>query len=154
MVNQVIKNPEDANAPWLTKVLTNAGALENGTVVEVAVEKLEGNWSSNAFLTLKYSKNAHGECPINLFIKTASGFSASEVRYYTRDYLDVKSAPLVRCYEAAYDAEQQRYHLLLQDISASHELVLHRSANLAYAHALADGFAALHSRWWGIEKIR
>ena len=120
---------------------------------KVILERLDGNWSSNAFLQLCYSKNALGEQPRKLFLKTASGFGPSEVVYYLRDYIDVEAAPLVRCFDAAYDADRRRYHLLLEDVSGTHELVLHRSATLEYAHSLADGFAAMHARWWGPRQL-
>ena len=38
-------------------------------------------------------------------------------------------------------------------MSATHELVLHRWATLEYAEALADGFGAMHARWWGAERL-
>ena len=50
--------PEDIDVTWLTAVLTKAGGLEKGEVTRVDYEKLESNWSSNAFLTLSYSKDA------------------------------------------------------------------------------------------------
>ena len=153
MTNRIIASPGDVDATWLTTVLTKAGALEQGRVSRVDHENLEGNWSSNAFLTLRYSKDALGERPQRLFIKTSHGFGPSEVLYYTRDYVGVDRAPLVRCFDAAYDANRRRYHILLQDVSATHELVLDQAANLEYAEALADGFAAMHAHWWGPERF-
>lgn len=153
MTQEVISGPEQADAGWLTTALYEAGALVHGTVAQVDQETLDGNWSSNAFLTLRYSQDAKGECPSRLFIKTSKGFGPSEVYYYTRDYLDVETAPLPRCFHAAYDADHRRYHLLLEDLSSTHELILHQPPNLAYAEALADGFAAMHARWWGAQRF-
>lgn len=153
MTSQVLSTPEAVEVSWLTTVLTEAGALIEGEVTKVTLQRLDGNWSSNAFLKLSYSKDALGEQPKQLFLKTASGFGPSEVLYYLRDYVDVESAPLVRCFDAAYDETHRRYHLLLEDVSATHELVLHRPATLEYAQALADGFAAMHARWWGPKQL-
>jgi hypothetical protein len=153
MTITTISKPEEANAQWLTAVLDEVGALTQGAVTHVEHQALEGNWSSNAFLKLTYSKGAKGACPKNLFIKTSSGFGPSEVRYYLRDYVDVQAAPLPRCFHAAYDDDRQRYHLLLEDVSATHELVLHRTPILPYAEALADGFGVMHARWWGAEQL-
>lgn len=153
MTMDVIVNPEAVEPAWLTAVLTKAGALIDGEVLDVVCRTYDGNWSSNAFLTLQYSDDAVGECPKQLFLKTSSDFGPSEVFYYTRDYIDVAAAPLVRCFDARYDEDQRCYHLLLEDLSTTHELVLHQPANLAYAEALADGFAAMHARWWGAERF-
>lgn len=153
MTNEIISEPEAVNATWLTTVLRQAGALGQGAVIHVDREILEGNWSSNAFLTLRYSDDATGECPRRLFKKTSSGFGPSEVNFYTRDYLDVQAAPLPRCFHATYDEELRRYHLLLEDVSVTHELVLHQLANREYAEALADSFGAMHACWWGSERL-
>ena len=153
MTNKTISGPEEVDVEWLTAVLCEAGALGQGEVTHVEHKALDGNWSSNAFLNLRYSNNAKGECPKKLFIKTSSGFGPSEVLYYTRDYVDVGAAPLPRCFHAAYDEDRRHYHLLLEDVSATHELVLHQAPNLAYAEALADGFGAMHARWWGSERF-
>jgi hypothetical protein len=83
------------------------------------VDAGRGNWSTNAVLHLHYAAGAQGELPPRLFLKMVNtdlgeeSFGASEVAYYTRDYLGVAGAPLVRCYDAAHTARQRRYHLLL-----------------------------------------
>jgi hypothetical protein len=42
----------------------------------------------------------------------------SEVHYHTRDCMRVAEAPLLRRYAAAHSAEQRRYHLLLEEMTA------------------------------------
>ena len=84
-----------------------------GRVTGVDVETSHGNWSSNAKLRPLYSTNARGARPGSLFLKMVSTdlgdgeyFGDSEVSYYTRDYVDVPAAPLVRCHHAAYSEAQ------------------------------------------------
>jgi hypothetical protein len=115
-----------------------------------------GNWSSNARLVLTYSDSAQGQCPAHLFLKmvntnTGDGefFLPSEVTYYTRDYIDLPDAPLVRCYDGAYDPAQNRYHLLLGDMSATHRAAYDLVPTLAHGQALAEGLAIMHTHWWG-----
>ena len=86
-----------------------------------------GNWSTTARLRPRYSSEATGERPSRLFLKIVrsdpddeEAFGDSEVPYYTRDYLDVPDAPLVRCHDAAYSAADHCYHLLLDDVTATH----------------------------------
>jgi hypothetical protein len=157
MTARLIIQLDDVTTDWLTAVLTSSGALTQGRVRAFSAEKGGGNWSNNARLTLEYSADAQGACPTALFLKlvdtdTGDGefFLPAEVTYYLRDYRDVADAPLLRCYDAVYVEAQQRYHLLLDDVSATHRDARHLTPTLAHGHALVEGFAALHARWWGI----
>ncbi len=152
----VIQSVDQVTPAWLTAVLTATDALTRGAVAACEVTTSQGNWSSNVQLRLRYTPGAQGALPTRLFLKmvnTDTGddefFGPSEVHYYTRDYVDVPDAPLIRCYHAAYSEAQQRYHLLLDDVSETHVLALDKSPTLAYGQAVAEGLAALHARWWG-----
>mgnify|MGYP001213389918 CR=1 FL=1 len=152
---RVISSAAEVTAAWLTATLTAAGALTAGSVAAFEVTTGSGNWSANAILHLSYSQDARGDRPPRLFLKMVNthlngeAFDASEVTYYTRDYVGVAGAPLVRCYDAAYSAERQRYHLLLDDLTPTHVVASSRPPTLAYGVALAEGLAALHATWWG-----
>jgi len=118
-----------------------------------------GNWSTNCRLTLRYVDGSKGALPRQLFLKmvnaNASGesFGSSEVTYYTRDYAGVVGVPLVRCYDAAYSEEFQCYHILLDDLSATHIEAAEKKPTLEYGLALAEGLAAMHTRWWGAKQF-
>jgi hypothetical protein len=141
---------------WLTAVLTQSGALTQGTVTAVTTDAGRGNWSTSGSLQLTYSPDALGERPSRLFLKmvnadTGDGeyFGSSEVDYYLRDYVDVPDAPLLRCYHGRYSPTIHRYHLLLEDVSATHTIACDRPQTLEYGLVLAEAFAILHGRWWG-----
>ncbi len=160
MESQVITHINQVSAEWLTAVLTQDGALRNGRVTAVEVGVGSGNWSTNAQLTLTYSDDAQGIPPQHIFLKMADTdlgdgeyFDDSEVTYYTRDYIDVENAPLLHCYAAAYSANQNRYHLLLDDTSATHVTSSQKEPTLDYGLALAEGLATLHAHWWGAERL-
>ncbi|MEM7113182.1 MAG: hypothetical protein AAF614_12170 [Chloroflexota bacterium] len=153
---KVITSIEEVTVEWLTAVLTRSGALTTGHVLAFDTSGGAGHWSQNARLTLIYSDDTQGSCPTNLFLKLVTTdlgdgefFLPSEVNYYTRDYIDVVDAPLVRCFVGAYDAEQHFYHLLLEDKSATHKAAYDLKPTLAYGQALGEAFAILHARWWG-----
>jgi hypothetical protein len=80
-------------------------------------------------------------------------FGPSEVAYYASDYVGVEGVPLIRCYSAAYSEEQQRYHLLLDDLSETHVEAATKAPTLEYGLALAEGLAAMHAWWWGAERL-
>ncbi|MBN2499672.1 MAG: hypothetical protein JXB38_02830 [Anaerolineales bacterium] len=159
MSTELITSIDQVTPAWLTRVLSNSNALTQGSVATFAVDTGRGNWSTNAVLNLQYTDGAQGELPQRLFLKLVNTdledefFGDSEVTYYTCDYIDVDDAPLVRCYDAVYSAEKRRYHLLLDDVSQSHFEAYEKPPTLAYGLALAEGFAAMHARWWGAERL-
>ncbi|MCB0034329.1 MAG: phosphotransferase [Anaerolineales bacterium] len=159
-MTNVITELNQVTPAWLTAVLTQNGALQAGHVTAIETADGRGNWSQNGVLKIQYSDDALGERPLTLFLKlvdtdTGDGeyFDDSEVTYYTRDYVGVENAPLIRCYEGAYAAEQMRYHLLLEDLSDTHEECRYKEPTLEYGEALAEGLAVLHAHWWGAERL-
>ena len=100
----VVTNIGQVTAEWLTAVLRGSRTLARGAVAAFEVESDRGNWSSNATFRLCCSPDAAGERPPRLFLKMVDAdlgdsefFGPSEVDYYTRDYVDVPDAPLLRC---------------------------------------------------------
>jgi hypothetical protein len=160
MPDVVIANLEQATPGWLTVALSASGALSAGSVIEIEIDAGKGIWSKNARLRPRYSADASGDCPPSLFLKMVSidagddeSFGDSEVAYYTRDYVDVLDAPLVRCHQAVYSTAKDGYHLLLDDVSGTHVEATGRPPTMEYALALADALAAMHARWWGADRL-
>jgi hypothetical protein len=160
MTEQVIINLEQVTNEWLTAVLTRSGALTQGSVADFDADSGWGNWSASGSLSLRYSPDAQGERPSRLFLKMVNtdigdeeSFGPSEVYYYTRDYLDLPDAPLLRCYDGRFSPTLQRYHLLLEDVSASHTIACDKPPTLAYGLALAEALAILHAHWWGAARL-
>ena len=156
MTDKVITNLEQVTPAWLTSVLTKSGAISDGSVDSFELDTGQGNWSESGSVKVTYSQDAKGSLPIKLFLKMVEtdlgdgeSFTASEVTYYTRDYLDVNNAPLLRCYDAEHSDELSRYHILLDDVSETHVPSDEKEPTLAYGLALADGLSILHARWWG-----
>jgi hypothetical protein len=160
MTDLVITTIDQVTPAWLTDILRRSGALTRGAVAAFEVDTGRGNWSTSGALRLRYTPDAEGERPARLFLKmvdtdTGDGefFGPSEVDYYTRDYVDVPAAPLLRCYDARYSQELRRYHVLLDDVSETHVNASEKEPTLAYGLALAEGLAALHACWWGAERL-
>lgn len=162
MAAQVISSIDQVTAEWLTSVLSRGGALTRGTVVSFGPRTGQGNWSTKASLTMEYSDDAQGSRPQRLFLKLVDthgdeeddeSFGGSEVAYYTRDYVDVKNAPIIRCYDGAYSEELKRSHVLLDDISETHIEAAEKEPTLEYGLALAEALAILHARWWGAQRL-
>lgn len=160
MHSPIIFNTDQITEDWLTSVLKKSRALFQGEVVRFELGTGRGNWSRSAQIRVQYSENAEGSLPQRLFLKMVDtdlgegeSFGDSEVTYYLRDYVDVKNAPLIRCYDAGYCPELQRYHLLLDDVSETHCPATEKEPTLEYGMSLAEAFALLHARWWGPERL-
>lgn len=159
MLNTLIAHPSEITTDWLTSVLTASGALHRGTVAGFELDNGRGNWSTSARLRILYTPGAEGDLPSRLFLKMVNtdledeSFDDSEVTYYTRDYLGLPDAPLIRCYNAVHSAEKKRYHLLLDDVSETHTEAFNIKPTLEYGLALADALAVMHAHWWGAARL-
>lgn len=159
MSDDVLTSPQQVTVAWLNHVLGRSGALTAGAVETFDLETGESNLSISVRLRLRYSPQARGDRPEHLFLKlvnmdqTEESLSPAEVAYYARHYGGLAGAPLVRCYDTAYSAEQRCYHLLLDDLSASHVEAWAKTPTLAYGLVLAEALACLHAHRWGTERI-
>lgn len=155
----IITRLEQVTVDWLTWALSNSGALKEGAVATFDIATGRGNWSTSARIKVHYQDGSRGTLPQRLFLKMVNAdlddefFGASEVMYYTRDYVGIVGAPLLRCYDAAYSEEQRRYHLLLDDVAETHVEAAKKRPTLEYGLALAEGLAVLHAHWWGTERL-
>jgi hypothetical protein len=75
------------------------------------------------------------------------------VDFYVRDYAGLRDGPVVRCHDAAYRAAPRAYHLLLDDVSATHAETWEREVTPALADGIADALAALHAHRWGVARL-
>ena len=157
--DKVITGIDQVSIQWLTSVLVRSGALTHGEVRSFEFGTGQGNWSTSASIFVTYADSAKGSLPKRLFLKMVNTdlddeyFGDSEVTYYTSDYVDVNHAPLIRCYDAAYSKELNRYHILLDDVSETHIEASKKEQTLEYGLALAEGLAILHTGWWGAKRL-
>ncbi|MCF2149542.1 phosphotransferase [Desmonostoc muscorum LEGE 12446] len=164
MNDKVITDISQITLDWLNSVLIDSKALVTGRVEDFALAKLaEGialSGSANARIAkiqLQYKLGTTGTLPTSLFLKMCAGndsiFGASEVNYYTRDYIHLTNPPFPTCYHAGYAENPRRYHILLEDLSASHRPNWQVKPTLAYGCAVAQALATLHAHFWGTEKL-
>lgn len=151
----VITDPTQITPEYLTMALQRSGALVAGSVDHVSTEAGGRTWSKIARLQPQYSANAQGSMPSALLLKLCAGtFGRSEIDYLTRDYVHVADAPLPRCYDAQFDETIPAYHLLMDDLSATHSSGWERELVLEDALALGEAVAALHAPYWHVEQRR
>ena len=159
MTDKVIASLDQVSADWLTAVLRHSGALTQGGVTAFTMETQQRELSANAKILLRYSDKAQGDLPQRLFLKLVNTdmedefFGPSEVNYYTRDYVGLADRPILPCYDAAYSEQQRRYHILMDDLSATHVTAGSKTPTLAYGLALAEALAKLHAHWWSADRL-
>ena len=158
---RVVEGLDEITPSWLTRVLSEDGALRDGEVKSIQIQGLqERELSTSAQLRLTYLPTSTGQLPTKLFLKMVKTaydeddpLLATEVDYYARDYVGVQGAPIPRCYGAERTADGSRYHLLLEDLSGSHVVAHKKTLSLEHGEAFADAVATLHARWWGASRL-
>jgi hypothetical protein len=128
-MRDVLPDLDHATPEWLTTVLQDQGHLQNGRVTAVHLTK---TWptpvSLVAHLEVQYSHDTTAALPSQFFLKTSrpdliADFpfrGQKEVAFYTRIAATMPEPPVVRCYDAVYAPEAKKFHLVLEDVSASH----------------------------------
>src|SRR2546422_2292346 len=154
--------PAEATPERLTAVLRRAGVLTRGEVVDVAVETSRDTLISRiARLRLTYARGeAAGRSQV--FFKTSREDAAEALRELGRKevtFYDVVAAPtprglLPRCYEAAADPGG-RWHVMLEDLTASHEPLGEwpLPPPMERWHAVVAAHARFHAVWWDQERL-
>lgn len=133
-----LRNTDQADPEWLAGVLGQE-------VASLEVAASESNWSKCAKLAVQLRDGSRRRLWLKLCLGTE--FGPSEVEYYTQDYADLAGAPLVQCFDAAFEAGVG-YHLLLEDLSEGFCDRKEQPPSLEHGLALADSLATLHRHHW------
>jgi len=148
-----------ANTEHLTGALRAAGVLSGaGRVRETAVESPQNTILSQIVrLRLAYEGATDG-APANLILKTChpdrlETFAIAgqrEVEFYRRIAPRMPQGSVPRCFEAQYDETTKRWHLLLEDLSATHMLATEAPMppDTPQCEAIVAALARLHAAWW------
>ena len=154
--------PAEATPERLTAVLRRAGVLTRGEVVDVAVETSRDTLISRiARLRLTYAQGDDAG-PSHVFFKTSREDAAEALRELGRkevtfyDVVAVVTPPglLPRCYEAAAEPAG-RWHVMLEDLTASHEPLGEwpLPPPMERWHAVVAAHARFHAVWWDHERL-
>jgi len=149
--------PSAAAPARLTELLRRAGVLDRGEVVDVAVETSRDTWISHITrLRLTYGSPADGG-PAHVFVKSQRDdvdpawreFGHKEVSFYNLVAGATPGDLLPRCYEASADPAGP-WHLMLEDLTASHEPLGEWPLPPVAErwHAVVAAHARLHAAWW------
>jgi hypothetical protein len=123
---------------WLSAVLGEP-------VTRISTEASESTWAHQ--VRVRAILGTGEEIALRLKVCKGETFGRSEVDYYTRDYVGMPDAPLVRCYHAEF-TEGTGYHLLLEDLADTYQNRFETLPTLAYGLALAEALGRLHAFHW------
>lgn len=145
--------PAAASPKHLTDALRRAGALGSGRVGAVAVESSRPTILSRIIrLRLTYDSAAEG-APRSLILKTGlpdrgTAGGRQEVAFYAQAAAVKATNLLPRCFEA--HADQNAWHLLLEDLTDSHVIatVWPLPPTLAQCQTIIRARARFHAAWW------
>ena len=148
--------PKAAEADYLTEALHRCGALAEDRVCQVAVESSRATLLSRIIrLRLSYDRAAT-DAPRSIILKTSlperagAQWGRHEVAFY-KEVAAAMSARLVpRCFDAAWDADTNAWHLLLEDLTDSHFTLGNwpMPPTLAQSEQIISARARFHAAWW------
>jgi hypothetical protein len=150
--------PPAADAGHLTTALRQAGVLGEGRVCDVAVKSSRDTIVSHIIrLGLGYDGPA-ANAPASVILKLAHRDHAKtlwmagrqEVAFYT------EVAPLMppgltpRCFEGRFDTETHAWHLLLEDLTDSHQIATAWPLPPTFDQSMSivRALAGAHAAWW------
>lgn len=142
---------KEATPERMTELLYEGGSLISGQVTQVGMTTSDSVHANTARLGIAYSEGAKGSLPTKLFLKICKPGSAlfgdNEILYYARMTPPISPSPAPTCYHHAYSSETGRYHLLLEDMSDTHQVSWNGEPTLAKCLPTVETLARMHSYW-------
>jgi hypothetical protein len=156
-MNEVVNTVEELTPAWVTDVLHRNGALAHGQVANVSLKSRRELFVSVVMqLEITYTPDADESAPHRLFFKLPNERSQAEktlqeppeeIVFYRHVAGEMPDPPLPRCFSAGFDRASGRWHLLLEDLSASHAPASQLPSFGECALAI-DSLAQIHAHWW------
>jgi hypothetical protein len=150
--------PPAANVDHLTGALRKAGVLGDGRVRDVEPENPRDTILSHLVqLKLSYDGDASG-APQSLILKTARSdrlnplwvAGRQEVAFYHEVAPRLPAGLVPRCFDADWNAETNRWHLLLEDLTATHMIATTWPLPPAVeqCESIVESLARMQAEWW------
>lgn len=136
----VVHDPADVTPQWLEAALgRRVHSFERTEAVSI--------WGAHVLIVAQVEGE---QAPLKLRVKVGSAtvFGRGEVDYYVRTFVGLVDAPLVRCYQAEADATH--YHLLLDDLTDTHQNQDDVPVTETYGRSLVESLAQLHAHHWAL----
>jgi len=153
--SEVLMDTADATAGWLTGALRRDGVLRRGRVesVHVAPATPGASRASVVRLAVQYTADADPVAPRALLLKMApsesSAAPSAEVAFCRLLAPRMQGFPTPRCFDAAQNVDGTHWHLLLEDVSETHDQPPYPvPPSEPHCYAAVARLAELHAAWW------
>jgi Ecdysteroid kinase-like family len=147
-----------ASASYLTAMLRGSGVLNEDRVSDVELENPHDTILSHIVrLKLSYDGAASG-APPSLILKTARSdrldpswnAGRQEVTFYAQVAPRLPAGLVPHCFDADWSAETNMWHLLLEDLTATHAAatVWPLPPTLEQCETVVQSLGRVHAQWW------
>jgi hypothetical protein len=147
----VPETPDELTPAWLTAALSEAGALEGGSVAAADWKRVGAEYGFTSLIArvrLRY-EGAHGDAPASLIAKLTTPRLFERSVREARFYGEIADAPAPHVFLAAVDETRRRVALLLEDLTGGRQGDVLRGCSIDDAVAVIDELAPFHARRWG-----
>jgi hypothetical protein len=155
----VIAVPDQITAAWLTSVLRRQPDYSSAEVLDftMQVSYPHGQSSAHTIMCALRPRLTDGR-DLRLMVKLASPALATgipdlgkrEVHFYQHAAPYFDKLPIVRCYDAVFDDDQQRLHVVMDDLTETHIALppMQLPPPDEDCERMLDALAQLHAAWW------
>jgi len=161
----VITNIEQLTPELLTNIFNKKGYLSNGKVTKIIKKKSQETLTSFVyFLELNFSSDAQTEpaspeivVKIPKPVDITKFIGKHEAKFYNIVAESINDMPIPTCYDAAFSEETGLSHIILKNLSKTHEEVLKYlplPPLKRYCERAIDCLAELHAFWWDHQKLK
>src|SRR5258708_4388219 len=148
----LITDAEKVSGEWLQAILRTHGDLAWGTITTFTKTVSRPFGAATVHIEVGYSQTVTAALPPHFLLKIDGPQSLAgdlEVEFYTHYGLTLPNSPTVRCFDAVYDGSSRAYHVLLEDLTATHYTVEREAPpTQTEAEHMIDALAILHAGWW------
>jgi thiamine kinase-like enzyme len=158
-MTEIFTHIDQISPEWLTECMRSNGCLSKGRVIALSGTQKESITAFVGQMTVEYSADASPNAPRKLFLKTGHSNDPEnddwegEVFFYNHIARDCSSVA-IPCYHAAYAPNPARFHILLEDLTASHTGIPWPLLPTPEQYLQIVGcLAALHVPWWSDPRL-
>ncbi len=155
--------PMEASAEHLTDVFRRAGVLGDGRVCDVVVESTRTTILSRITRLVLTCQGA-ASTPRSVILKTSLprdtggatwNAGRKEVAFYAQVAPHVSGGLIPRCFDAQFDPDTNRWHILLEDLAESHVLATEwpLPPTMEQCNRIMATRAAFHAAWWNDPRL-
>ena len=157
---KIITNEKEITLMVIEELLHNTKSLEHVEVKEIKITKTFSTLTSNiCLIQVKFSDKSPKTAPKRLFLKMSKeeinpAIGKREVFFYNTIVNQIGELPVIPCYDAKFNENTGRSHILLEDISKTHfqtEYPIPPTNINCERHI--EGLAKLHALWWDNKRL-